>query len=325
MLQILRFSSVALLAVVLVGCATSKAIPLKPEASARIQSTRALIVIPQNEVNAEVVRSNVGQSAAASGGVLGALIGSAIDASLESSRASKANLALEPVRQQLVDFDFRAECEKKFRTAMVSHPWLKVDQIDITGQPDSPEDPNRTLATVPQDSLLAMVIDYQLSSDFRSLIVRSTVSFWQRGLEDVQYLGEYRYLSAPIRPKSGETAVKVWADNNARLLRAAMHEGIDETIRMLKLDFVPRTETGQEDAPLGAVGKVRVVSIKLGHGVYKGGVTTSRVEELADKILATDSDRVIFRSKYLNRYTYPGHIYSTTTLERFEIPAAAAP
>lgn len=325
MFPILRATFVLLFAVVLVGCATSSAIPLNPEATAQIQSTRAHIVIPQQEIGVAIDFSTIGYIASASiAGVIPALGGLAVDALVTSSRAEKASLRIEPLRKQLTNFDFRAEYDKKFRVAMAGHPWLKVDQIEVTGLSYSADDRNHMLAATPQNSLLVMAVDYQLSPDLRCLIVRSTVSFWQRGREEAQYLGEYRYLSAPVSPKSDEDAVTAWVDNDAKLLRTAIREGIDETIRMLKLDFVPKTETQQEDADLGEVGKIRVVSIKASSGPHRGGVTTSKVEELASKILATDNDRIIFRSKYLKRYTLSGHIYSTTTRKFLEIPSAVS-
>lgn len=316
----LRTALVALVAVALVGCATSTAIQLKPEASARIQSTRAQIIIPQEEINATV--AGTGGAGAAAGGLIGALI----DASVEAKRAGNANLVIEPVRKHLADFDFRAEFSKKMRAALVDMSWLKVDQVEVTSQPyGSADDRNKMRASIPQDSLLVMSVAYQLSVDYRSLIVYGSATLWQRNREEAQYFGQYRYLSAPIKPKKGETVAQAWANNNAELLRAAIHEGIGETIRMLKIDFVPKAVAEQEDVPLGEDGKLKVVSIKMPAGIYKGGVTTSRLNELAGKILAKDGDRIIFRSKFAERYTYPGHIYSTTTRGHFGVPAAVSP
>lgn len=322
MVRALRVVVTALCVLTLVGCATSSPIPLKLEAFARIQSTRAHIAIPQEEINVEVVRSTSGAAAA---GILGALI----DVSVEANRANKANLMIEPVRKQLADLDFRAEFDKKFRAALVDLPALKINQAEVTSQPYSVETLSHLRSSTPQDSLLTMSVDYKLSSDYRILIVSGLVTLWQRGQEEAQYLGSYRYFSAPISSKSGETAVRAWANNNAESIRAALREGLSETIRMLKLDFVPKADTDQGDALLGEDGKLKVVSVKTAVGRQKGGVTTSRVNELASKILAKDNDRIIFRAKAAgnlwvgNRYTVPGEIYSTTTRQRFEAPDTA--
>ena len=316
MFPTIRAVFAALLAVVSVGCATSSAIPLKQEALARIQSTRAHIIISQDEINADVAEFG-------SPPTLG-LLGVLIDVSVTAKRASKTSLVLEPVRKQLTDFDFRADFENKFRTTLADLPRLKIDQTEITGQPYSVETHNRMRAAMSQDSLLVMLVSYQLSSDYRSLVVHGTATLWQRGQEEAQYLGAYRYLSAPISSKSGETAVKAWTNNNAESLRAAMREGIDETIRMLRVDFMPKAATEQTDMPLGADGERKVVTIYLPRGVYKGGVSTVKLSHIASEILSKDNGRIIFRSKYADRYTHPGHIHSATTRQRFEMPVAAS-
>lgn len=331
MVHALRVVVTAFGVLALLGCATSTPINLKSEALTRIQSTRAHIAIPQEEINVEVVRSTSGAAAGGAGfGVLGAVVGATIDASVEANRANKANLVIEPVRKPLADFDFRTEFDKKFHAALADFPALKINQVEVTGQPYSDETHSRLRSTMSQDSLLVMSVDYKLSSDYRILVVSGLVTLWQRGQEEAQYLGTYRYFSAPISSKSGATAAQAWASNNAEPIRAALQEGINETIRMLKLDLVPKSDSDLGDAPLGENGNLRVVSLKTAAGRQKGGVTTSRVNELASRILARDNDRIVFRAKAAgnvwvgNRYTVPGYIYSTTTRQRFEVPDTAS-
>lgn len=153
-----RILFVSLTVGALIGCAPPSYILLKPEASERIRSTHAHIVIPQEELNVVVEQS--GTAAAAGGGLLFTMI----DLSVEAKRANKANQIIEPVRKQLADFDFRSEFDKQVRTALADISWLKIVQVEVTGQPYSVEDRNRMRATIPQDSLLAMAVSYQLSS-----------------------------------------------------------------------------------------------------------------------------------------------------------------
>lgn len=312
MVHALRAVVTALCVLTLVGCVGTTSVKVNPDVAGRIQSTRAYIVIPQDEMNAGVARSGVGDSL----GLLGALI----DVSIEAKRASKASLAIEPVRKGLADFDFRAEFEKKFRAAQSDLSRLKINQIEVTNEPYSMEIHNRLRAGMSQDSLLTMAVDYQLSADFRCLVVYGTVTLLQRGRDEEQYLGNFRYISAPVSSKSGDTAIKAWSDTNARLLRAALHEGINETIRMLKLDFVPKTDKDRNKvAPLGADGKLKVITIKLPRGIYKGGVTTNKLSNMASEILSKEGDRIIFRSQKTDLYTFEDHVHSSTTRERFVI------
>lgn len=311
---ILRLATFTLPAVLLFGCVTSTSVRMSPDISGSIQSLRAHIVIPQEEINAEVARSGFGDTTG--------LVGALIDVSVEAKRASKADRVIEPVRKELAGFDFRAEFEKKFRVSQADLSALKINQIEVTGEPYSIETHNRLRAEISQDSLLTMVVDYHLSADFRCLIVYGTATLFQRGKDDAQYLGNFRYLSAPVSSKSGETAVKAWAENNAKLLRVAIQEGISETIRMLKLDIIPKTEEEQKDAyfaSLGSDGNLKVITIMSARGIYKGGVTTNKLSNMASEILAKDGDRIIFRSKFADRYTQDNHVHSSTTRDRLVV------
>lgn len=315
-----RFAVVVLITVSLFGCATSTSLRMNPDVSNRIQSLRAHVVIPQEEINAEVARSGFSDTTG--------LVGALIDVSVNAKRASKADLVIEPLRKELTGYDFRAEFEKQFRASQAELSGLKINKIEVTSEPYSVDAHNRLRTEVSQDSFLTMVVDYYLSADFRCLIVYTTATLFQRGKDDAQYLGNFRYLSAPIGSKSGEAAVKAWAEGNAMPLRAAFQEGISETIRMLKLDVVPKTDKEQREAyfaQLGPDGKLKIITIMSPRGIYKGGVTTNKLDNVASEILAKDGDRVIFRSKSADRYTKDDHIHSSTTRGRFVLPVVASP
>lgn len=320
MFPIVRAAFAAMLAVVLVGCATSSAIPLNPEASVRIQSMRAHVVIPQEEINVKVLPSGLTTLGGMVAGPVGILVMAPVDASVNERNVEKANLGIEPLRRELADFDFRAEFDKKLRTALIDLSWLKINQIEISGQPYSVDDNNRMRAAISQDSLLVMALDYQLSSDYRCLIVNGTATLWQRGQEEVQYMSRYRYISTPINAKKGEVAAKAWANNNAKMLRIAMQEGMDEMIRMFKLDFVPKPKTEQATAPLGADGALKVVANFLPNSIVSGSVTIVKLGDWASEVLAKDSNRVIYRPRFRGTGPRPDlqvHVHSTKILDRF--------
>lgn len=304
MYQALRGALVALLTATLFGCAPPSHILLKPETSERIQATRTRIVVPQEELNVVVPQSGV--AAAGGGGLLLALI----DVVVEANRVSHATRLIEPHRKQLADFDFRAELEKKLRPTLMGLAWLKVGEIEITGQRDSnKEDLARVRAAIPQDSFLDMNVEYKLSADFRHFQVFTVAKLWQRGHEEAQYWGSYNYQSAVIGPQKDEEAANRWSANNAVLLRAALREGIDETVRMMRLDLAKRPQQG-EPAPLGPDGDIEVP-----YPSFSGSIKLSR---LATEILVKHNDRIVFRAQY------SGHLHSIPTQKFFTAPTAEA-
>lgn len=70
------------------------------------------------------------------------------------------------------------------------------------------------------------------------LWVRTTTALLMRDQKETAYRAQYWYVTPPIASAKGrEEAAKAWAANRAAALRAAMREGIGETMKMLRLDL----------------------------------------------------------------------------------------
>jgi hypothetical protein len=79
---------------------------------------------------------------------------------------------------------------------------------------------------------------YELTSDFQALWVITQTSLWLRDQEEAIYLAKYHYYTPPIAPeKDSEAAATAWAANRGAALRAALTEGIAETMKMFELDL----------------------------------------------------------------------------------------
>lgn len=303
-----RNLAVLLASVALFGCAPPSYILLKPEVTDRIKASHAEIIVPQEEINAEVQQSGI--AAAGGGGLLLALI----DVAVEASRADTANRTIEPIRKQLADVDFRKELSAKVRTALEDIKWLKVTRVAASNKVVSAEDRARMVAAMAEDSFLEVNSDYQLSADFRHLMVRTTANLWQRGQEAPQYLGHYAYWSAPISADK-DKAAEQWAANNGAMLRAALREGINETVRMMQLDMVPTEATKVPAAPSANEKDVMIVW----GGYIGGGFGRVKLGAVASEVMAKSGDRFVFRAKYP-----VGYVFSTTTHELFAPPTAVA-
>ena len=323
----------------LLGCAQTDVL-IKPEVMDRVQSTRVHLLIPQEEINFYVASAGVAQ--AGGGGLALALI----DASIEKNRAEEANRMIDPLRKKLTDIDVRSELDKKLRTALTNIPALKVDKVEVVAKP---QDGLEALYRKPmgnvefeglivegikakkradalqvmrkeisQDSLLLISIDYIMSPGYRSLIVNGSSALWQRGQDKVQYVGNYRYISAPIGPAEGEAAVKDWAANQGNHLRTALLEGIHEMARMISIDFNAKPSKEQAAGSIGDTGELSVVSVQFPIGFRKGGVEFIKLGSVATEVLAKNDDRLIYRSKAVGLHTVTGQILSATTRQRME-------
>ena len=91
---------------------------------------------------------------------------------------------------------------------------------------------------MPEDAVLALVTNYELSANFRSLTMVTVAALWTRNQKEPIYRGRYLYHTPPIGAfKELEESSQAWAANNGAALRAAMTQGIAETMKMLTLDL----------------------------------------------------------------------------------------
>jgi len=319
---------------VLSGCAPTD-VTIKPEVMDRVQATRVHLLVAQEEINFYVAGAGVAQ--AGGGGLALALI----DASIESDRTQEANRLIEPLRKKLADVDFRVEVEKTLIPAISGIRALKANKVEMLAKP---QDGLEVLYRKPmgnvefeglimegikankradafqvmrkdvsQDSLLLISIDYIMSSDYRCLIVNGSSALWQRGQDKVQHVGNYRYISAPVGPATGDAAVKEWTANQNNPLRAALLEGVSEMARMISFDFNAKPVGDQAAGLAGGAGDLNIVAVEFPIGFRKGGSQIIKLGSVANEILARKDDRVIYRSRSAGLHTVTGQIISTTT------------
>src|SRR5258708_1995626 len=103
-----RLSLTSLLPLFLMGACSTLPIhqALTSDAHDKIASTEVVVPIRQHEIYVYVPPSTGGAQAGAGFGLVGALVGVAIDASIDSVRTSKAETAVKPLRDVLVDYNF---------------------------------------------------------------------------------------------------------------------------------------------------------------------------------------------------------------------------
>jgi len=121
-----------------------------------------------------------------------------VDAAVESHRTSRANKLMEPVRKEVGDFDFRAQFGATLQKTALELPALKVTQAATTAKPLVVSDPAALWKDVPEDAVLALVTNYELSANFRSLTMVTVAALWTRNQKEPIYRGRYLYHTPPI-------------------------------------------------------------------------------------------------------------------------------
>jgi hypothetical protein len=241
-MRVVCYGLFLLLASLAVGCAPVH-IPLTSEDAAKVGPTRVHASITQEEVTAVVGKSYIGL--VAGGGMLLAFV----DAAVESRWASTANQLIEPIRRDVSDFDFRAQFYAALEKTLRGIATIKLAKFEGTPKPLSDKDRDALRKQIPEPAFLFVETRYELTADFQALWVVTETSLWLRDQEDAVYLAKYHYYTPPIAPaKDSEAAAAAWAANRGAALRAALTEGIAETMKMFRLDLRAAPQPAESSA-----------------------------------------------------------------------------
>lgn len=189
--------------------------------------------------------------------------------SINKKKYKKADETIGPLQYQTQDIDFRKEFMNAFNQTISSSPWLVVKEDEL-------------------DNVLNLETKYHLFKDCSTLVIETTVDF-RKAAEPVYY-GTLVYTSNPILNEKDEAAaVAKWAENEAVVYRDALAQGINEIMKMLRLDLlderIPQNDSQKE--------KTQLTSHNLFGRTIRG------------KILTKDADRVIVREKKGTLFSLP--------------------
>src|SRR6185295_8053269 len=153
------------------ACATAVNAPLPGAAREKISSTDVVLPVKQNEIYVFVPDSQL--TAAAGGGLLFALI----DAGINSARTSKAEDAVKPLRDSLVDFSFDTAFQDEFKSSLSNASWLHLSNVRVIKEVSN-ESMDRALTDSRAGAVLFATPDYHLSNDGDVLYVSLRVALF---------------------------------------------------------------------------------------------------------------------------------------------------
>lgn len=222
--------------------------PLPDAARSGMTSTDVVLPIQQSEIYVFVPASNV--SAAAGGGLLAALV----DAGIDSVRNSKAETAVAPLRNAMVDFSFDEALEQELRGSLSQIGWMHIGAVsavrDVTN-----DNLDRALSESHANVLLFIVPDYHLSNDGDVLIVTAAARLIPnddalRALRSGKH--DDKNLSAPINALyrnaftfearisatgDRDRNIAIWDANKGSDMRAALNMAAQKIAIMLANDL----------------------------------------------------------------------------------------
>jgi len=206
-------------------------IPLDTAAPNRPTEITALTFIPQDEI--VVTAQSAGVAQAAGGGLLMALI----DSSIAKGRQEKIQAAIEPFYAAVDDVDFRAQYWSAIGSYLKQSFPLKVADVKTTPLVMTRDEHEKQLAALPASKAFMLIgTRYSFTPDFTRLEVITGIDVWRGGgKSEPIYSNLFRYQSSAVG--NGDDSMKLWSENSGKLYRAAIKEGVAETVKMLDLDM----------------------------------------------------------------------------------------
>ena len=188
-----------------------------------------MTVVAQAEIRSDINTSNTAM--VAGGGLLFALV----DAGVNSSRAKKAEAAIQPLREALTGFDFDAAAKSTTTAIMSEIPWLQSQ--GVTSSKDGSElGLLASLDASPTEQLVTFEYTYSATPDFTHLLVGVNVTIAAKtpaaGVKPAdrrkpkQLIYSQRFTATEAlfhESKVVEENVKLWAADDARVARSTLN------------------------------------------------------------------------------------------------------
>ena len=159
----IKLLSLGLSALLITACASNPTNYIDMEARQHIDEVDAYLAVTQDEIYADIVRSNT--AVAAGGGLIFALIDSAVD----NSRTKSAEELITPIRNALIDVDYAEFLQASIEENLKDIVWMGVNKVQLERSVGDGQILNKVEESE-VSAVLFMTADYKLSANFDSII-----------------------------------------------------------------------------------------------------------------------------------------------------------
>ena len=258
-------------ALLLSACATAtpEHVLLANNARDSITSTEIVAPIRQSEIYLVVPKSNVAM--ATGGGLLPALI----DAGIDNVRTSRAEAAVKPLRNSVVDFNFDDMLRDELRRSLSKVSWTHVNDARVikevtTGSLD------HAIADSKASAVLMATTDYHLSNDGGTLFIVINAGLFAnsdalRALEpstrkenvrsdpaNALYRNSFMFeAGVPNASNSRDVNMATWSANQGEAIRATLKFGVARLAQLMAADL--------QGADVGSLSSGQAVGTILRH------------------------------------------------------------
>ena len=223
-------------------------VPLANGAREAITSTDVVAPVKQAEIYVYVAPVSTGGQ----GGMIGALVAAGIDAAVQE----KAQKAVQPARDAIVDYDFDGRLKADLQSSLGGVGFLKLQGVRVTKDAFQPG-LDKAIADSTAGTVLITVADYQFSADAASVTVTLSADLYAKdaalapfkptataNAKVASYPGNaiYRNTFTYSQPLPGATTdrdanIRTWSANGGKAIRDALDAGSASVTGKLATDI----------------------------------------------------------------------------------------
>ena len=240
---VLRLASIAA-ALSLGACAAPFHKPLTAENKQRIRSVDVQVIVPQETFMLSAKAPGV--ALAMGGGLIGAMI----DSSIQKSRQADMSSEIRSTIGQLARVDFRREADAALQGAVQAPasgnglPFTVQSAKVLATTPGKAESERLLAATTDGPAVLLLLVQYALEPGLSAFTTRTSALLRQDGKTETSFQSAAIY-QMPLPTGSRDAVLAQLSANDGQLLRSYMQESVNETLRMVALDWTTPPTTGQ--------------------------------------------------------------------------------
>lgn len=217
-------------------CATSTAKP--PEVPMPLAAQLPVeLVASQQEMGVEV--PDTATQVGAQFGLIGALVGSAV----QNNQVQKAEAAVIPLRNLLVDYPFNARIESALRAKLASEGLSPAPVVTVSATGWEPNNAQQDKSTMPRQALVLRP-SYQIDHTFNDLSVNLSAQFVERTPKNNQRFKNkvvfnqvYRFHFPLVPDPASTDAIKRWEAVGAERIGQMLDVGVSNVVDMLVYDL----------------------------------------------------------------------------------------
>jgi len=248
----------------IVGCMATTA-PVKPHAplDARMEASepvKVISVVPQERIvknfNQSILSSPMltpapsyyspgAQASFLLVGIALATIEREIGESIDVSRQEAAERELIPLLAEVDDVDFRADFWDALEGALSQATWMDVKEFY-----KSTKTAEAAIEEITQEPVITLVTGYSLTKE-HAFVSETVLEYYLAGTKDPAYKLAFKYFDDPFKEiETPEDRINAWAANNGRAYREALISAIEDTLTVLRNNFLNPYDARQESQPL---------------------------------------------------------------------------